>query len=142
MKGRKKKKMIVFIIFSWNENWVAKGEDGSKKHYCGLVFFTTSFYLFSLVSIIFLYIYYASKLSCLLNIIFITFNLALCIILSIVSVLPIVQNYYPTSGLLQSSIVTIYIIYLTWSTMTSEKPGKLNKKEKIGLKNALFRFNM
>jgi hypothetical protein len=113
--------------FSWNENWVSKGEDGSKKHFCGLVFFTTTFYLLSIVSIILLYIYYASRLSCHRNIFFITINLVLCLIVSIVSVLPRVQNYHSTSGLLQSSFVTFYVVFLTWSAMTSEKPG-INSK--------------
>jgi hypothetical protein len=111
------------LFLSWNESWVGKGEDGSKKHYCGLIFFTTTFYILSTVAIILLYIFYASKPSCSLNIFFITINLILCIIVSIVSVLPIVQNYHSTSGLLQSSFVTLYVIFLTWSAITNEKPG-------------------
>ncbi|CAF0981995.1 unnamed protein product [Rotaria sp. Silwood1] len=117
--------LIIDFVHSWNENWIGKGEEGSKKHYCGLVFFTTSFYILSIISIIFLYIYYASKSSCSLNIYFITINLVLCLIVSIVSILPIVQNYNSTSGLLQSSFVTLYIVFLTWSAMTSEKPDPI-----------------
>ncbi|UJR21566.1 hypothetical protein I4U23_024649 [Adineta vaga] len=113
--------LIVDFAHSWNENWLAKGEDGSRKHYCGLVFFTSSLYLISLVSTILLYIYYASKATCSLNIFFITLNFLLCLIISIVSVLPMVQNYHSTSGLLQSSFVTVYVMYLTWSAMTSER---------------------
>ncbi|CAF4622089.1 unnamed protein product, partial [Rotaria magnacalcarata] len=36
---------------------------------------------------------------------------------------PTVQNYHSTSGLLQSSFVTLYVIFLTWSAITSEKPN-------------------
>jgi hypothetical protein len=119
-----KRKYFIFLLFlSWNESWVGKGEDGSKKHYCGLIFFTTTFYILSTVAIILLYVFYASKPSCSLNIFFITINLILCIIVSIVSVLPVVQNYHSTSGLLQSSFVTLYVIFLTWSAITNEKPG-------------------
>ncbi|CAF1658208.1 unnamed protein product, partial [Adineta ricciae] len=117
--------LIVDFAHSWNENWVAKGEDGSRKHYCGLVFFTTSLYTISIVSVILLYIYYASKTTCGLNIFFITFNFLLCLIISVISVLPMVQNYHSTSGLLQSSFVTVYVIYLTWSAMTNEKPDPI-----------------
>jgi len=117
--------LLIDFAHSWNENWVGKGEEGSKKHYCGLVFFTTAFYVLSIVSIIFLYIYYGSQSSCRLNIIFITINLVLCLIVSIVSVLPIVQKYHSTSGLLQSSFVTLYVVFLTWSAMTSEKPDPI-----------------
>ncbi len=123
---------MCFFLISWNEDWVGKGEDGSKKHYCGLVFFTTTFYILSIISIVLLYIYYGSHSSCLLNILFITINFILCLIVSIVSVLPTVQNYHSTSGLLQSSFVTLYVVFLTWSAMTSEKSG-IGKGERFGL---------
>lgn len=106
-----------------------KGEDGSKKHYCGLVFFTTTFYILSIVAIVLLYIFYASQLSCRLNIFFITVNLGLCLIVSTVSVLPSVQDYHSTSGLLQSSFVTLYVVFLTWSAMTSEKSGSILERK-------------
>ncbi|CAF0809106.1 unnamed protein product [Adineta steineri] len=114
--------LLVDFAHSWNESWVGKGEDGSKIHYFGLIFFTATFYILSIVAIVLLYVYYASKATCGLNIFFITINLVLCIIVSVVSVLPVVQNYHSTSGLLQSSFVTLYVIFLTWSAITSEKP--------------------
>lgn len=120
----KQTSFLSICFSSWNENWVEKGEEGSKKHYCGLIFFTATFYIISVVAVILLYVFYASKSSCSLNIFFITINLILCIIVSIISVLPSVQNYHSTSGLLQSSFVTLYVIFLTWSSITSEKPGK------------------
>lgn len=51
---------------------------------------------------------------------FISFNLILCVILSVTSVLPIVQEHQPDSGLLQASFVSLYIMYLTWSAMTNQ----------------------
>lgn len=116
--------LLIDFAHSWNESWVAKGEDGSKIHYAGLIFFTTAFYIASIVAIILLYVFYASKPPCNLNIFFVTLNLFLCLIVSIISVLPTVQTYHPTSGLLQSSFVTLYVVFLTWSAMSSEKPGK------------------
>jgi hypothetical protein len=115
--------LLIDFAHSWNEKWVGKGEDGSKKHYCGLIFFTVTFYIISIVAVILLYVYYGSSSKCHLNIFFITFNLLLCIFVSILSVLPIIQTYHPASGLLQSSFVTLYVIYLTWSAMTSEQPN-------------------
>ncbi len=52
----------------------------------------------------------------------------LCIILSVASVLPIVQENQPNSGLLQASFVSLYILYLTWSAM-SNQPDKTCKPD-------------
>jgi hypothetical protein len=54
-----------------------------------------------------------------LNKFFIIFNLLICIGVSIISILPQVQEYHPTSGLLQASAVSVYIMYLTWSAMSN-----------------------
>ncbi len=45
--------------------------------------------------------------------------MCLCIILSIVSVLPRVRAHNSSCGLLQSSFVSLYIIYFTWSAMNN-----------------------
>ena len=49
-------------------------------------------------------------------------NLILCILVSVVAILPKVQEHQPRSGLLQSSVVSLYALYLTWSAM-SNQPG-------------------
>lgn len=56
--------------------------------------------------------------------------MTLCVILSVVSVLPSVQEAQPRSGLLQSAAVTLYIVYLTWVSI-SNNPGK----------NLLFKYS-
>ncbi len=45
--------------------------------------------------------------------------MCLCIILSIISILPSVREYNSSCGLLQSSFVSLYIIYYTWSAMSN-----------------------
>ena len=57
----------------------------------------------------------------------------LCVIASATSVLPIIQEHQPNSGLLQSSFVSLYIIYLTWSAManTPNPNCKLDLAEKV-----------
>ncbi|CAF1030002.1 unnamed protein product, partial [Didymodactylos carnosus] len=116
--------LIIDFAHTWNENWVAQGESGSKKHYCGLIFFTILFYVLSLVAIILLYVFYASKPACSLHITFVTINMILCIIVSVISVLPVVQQYHSASGLLQSSFVTLYVCFLTWSAITNRPTSK------------------
>jgi hypothetical protein len=75
-----------------------------------------------IVAIALCYSYYTGEHigDCKLHEFFITFNMILCVILSVTSVLPIVQEHQPNSGLLQASFVSLYIIYLTWSAMTNQ----------------------
>ncbi|KAJ8965169.1 hypothetical protein NQ314_004312, partial [Rhamnusium bicolor] len=56
---------------------------------------------------------------CNLNKFFISINLILSIIASAVSILPAVQEKLPRSGLLQSSVVSLYVTYLTWSSVSN-----------------------
>jgi len=92
-----------------------------------------TFYILAFTAIILLYVFYASKTTCGLNIFFITINLVLCLVVSVISVLPIVQTYHSTSGLLQSSFVTLYVVFLTWSAITNEKTDPLCNPPLFGI---------
>ena len=74
-----------------------------------------------------------------MNKFFISFNFILCIVLSVVAILPKVQEYQPRSGLLQSSVVSLYTIYLTWSAMSNQPGNLLNNVKSIYLPT--FRFS-
>ena len=50
----------------------------------------------------------------------------LCVAVSIFSVLPKVQELQPKSGLLQSAVVTLYTIYLTWSAVANNPDEQCN----------------
>ncbi len=39
--------------------------------------------------------------------------------MSVISILPQVQEHMPKSGLLQSGAITLYMMYLTWSAMAN-----------------------
>ncbi|KTF81886.1 hypothetical protein cypCar_00046737, partial [Cyprinus carpio] len=77
-------------------------------------------YILSFTAAVLCYNIYAQPEGCMLNKFFICFNMLLCVIASALSVLPRIQEYQPRSGLLQSSIMTLYTMYLTWSAMTNE----------------------
>ncbi|XP_069035460.1 serine incorporator 3 isoform X3 [Lepisosteus oculatus] len=83
-------------------------------------------YVLSLIAVVLFYVFYTHPEDCALNKFFISFNMLLCIGASVVSVLPKVQEAQPQSGLLQSSIITLYMMYLTWSAMTNEPDRKCN----------------
>lgn len=50
-------------------------------------------------------------------------NLILSVVASAMSILPAVQEKLPRSGLLQSSVVSVYVTYLTWSAVANS-PSK------------------
>lgn len=131
--------MILLIDFahSWTESWVAKVEDGSKCHgvgmssihdvtagvlisSSGLVICSIGLYIATLVGIILMFVFYTNKEGeeCGLNKFFISVDLVLCVVATILSIHPKVQERIPTSGLLQSGVISAYITYLTWSAVS------------------------
>lgn len=111
--------LIVDFAHSWAEDWVEKLEETeSKWYYCGLIFFTFLNYVIAIVGVILLFSYYTNG-DCGWQKFFISTNLIFAIVLSVLSILPRIQESQPRSGLLQSSILTLYIMYLTWSALSS-----------------------
>uniref|UniRef100_A0A6G1SGS9 Putative serine incorporator n=1 Tax=Aceria tosichella TaxID=561515 RepID=A0A6G1SGS9_9ACAR len=112
--------LIVDFAHSWAESWVERLEETeSRWYYCGLIFFTLLSYAISFTAIVLLFTYYTSGEHCGWQKFFISTNLILCVVLSVLSILPRIQESQPRSGLLQSSILTLYIIYLTWSALSN-----------------------
>lgn len=112
------------VFFSWNELWVDHVESGSRKHGYGLLLSTFFFYSITITGIALLY---SNNVSDKLNLIFISISTFLCLILSIISILPSIREYNSSCGLLQSSFVSLYVIYFTWSTLSSHRKEKTLK---------------
>ena len=96
--------LILFIdlAYNWNKRWVDGHEQTGKKIYIfALIFCTFLFYAASLTAIVLFYVYFASAPTCHLGKVVISINLILCVIASILSIAPFVQEKQPTSGLLQ-----------------------------------------
>ncbi|XP_015916367.1 probable serine incorporator [Parasteatoda tepidariorum] len=124
--------LIIDFAHSWNESWLENYEESqSKGYYFALIFFTLLHYILAITATVLLFIFYTQPSDCGVQKFFISFNLIFCIIISVVSVLPRVQDALPKSGLLQSSIVTLYVMYLTWSALNNSdkcRPDFLGKK--------------
>lgn len=90
-------------------------ENESRGWYCALLTATGIQYILAITGIVLLYTYY----DCALSKFFITFNMVMCLIVSVLSVLPQIQERISRSGLLQSSVVTLYVVYLTWSALSN-----------------------
>ncbi|ESO02428.1 hypothetical protein HELRODRAFT_184990 [Helobdella robusta] len=119
--------LLVDFAHSWNEKWIGRYEETeSKAWFAGLLFFTVLFYALSLTLVVIFYIYYAHDGDCGLHKFFVSFNLIICFVLSVCSILPKIQEANPRSGLLQSSLITLYTMYLTWSAMTNNPNHSCN----------------
>ncbi|XP_061865023.1 serine incorporator 3 isoform X2 [Colius striatus] len=119
--------LLVDFAHSWNESWVERMEEGNSKcWYAALLSCTLLFYSLSLVFVVLFYVFYTKSDDCTENKFFISINLILCIAVSFISILPKVQEHQTRSGLLQSSIITLYTMYLTWSAMSNEPERNCN----------------
>jgi len=113
--------LIIDFAHSWAESWVARYEETeSKIWYCALLFFTFLQYALAITAVGLFYAFYTRPDGCANNKFFISLNLILCVFVSVLSVLPRVQQAQPGSGLLQSAAVSLYTMYLTWSAMANQ----------------------
>ncbi|XP_077517887.1 serine incorporator TMS1 isoform X2 [Amblyomma americanum] len=132
--------LIIDFAHSWANSWVEKFEETqSKGWYCALLTFTMLHYALAIAGVVLFYIFYTQAKGCTLQKFFISFNLIICVILSVVSILPKVQETQPSSGLLQSSAVTLYIMYLTWSAMNNSTSKQC--KPSLGLTQEGSKFD-
>lgn len=130
--------LVLFIDFAYRINaWAvqnmedADDERDQKCWFAGLIFATFSIFVLTSVAIGYLFYYYGGNFtdttnSCSLHKFFISFNMILCFIISVVSILPKVQEHNPASGLLQSAVVSAYVMFLTWSSMSNSPEIECN----------------
>ncbi|XP_016121056.1 serine incorporator 3-like, partial [Sinocyclocheilus grahami] len=92
-----------------------------------LLSFTVVHYICAFAAVVLFYIFYTQPEDCAEHKAFISLNLIFCIMVSVVAVLPKVQEAQPSSGLLQASLISLYTMYLTWSAM-SNNPSESRKQ--------------
>uniref|UniRef100_A0A3Q1MJ93 Serine incorporator 2 n=1 Tax=Bos taurus TaxID=9913 RepID=A0A3Q1MJ93_BOVIN len=93
---------------------------------CGLFFFTLLFYALSITAVALLFVYYTQPGACYEGKVFIGLNLTLCVCVSIVAILPKIQDAQPNSGLLQASVITLYTMFVTWLALSNVPDQKCN----------------
>merc|ERR1719430_2988554 len=114
--------LIVDFAHSWAEAWYGNYQENEAKGWLGaLLTFTGLMYGAAAAAFGLLIAYYTGEYSgqCKLHEFFASINLLICIGLSVVSILPKVQEHMPQSGLLQSAMVSLYVMYLTWSAVSN-----------------------
>lgn len=113
--------LLVDFAHSWSEtcleNWESSSNSSNLWQWI-LISSTAIMYIFTITLTGLLYAYFAGP-GCVLNRFFISFNLALSIVITIMCIHPIVQEHNPRSGLAQSGMVAAYCTYLIVSAVSN-----------------------
>ncbi|XP_059171529.1 probable serine incorporator [Physella acuta] len=112
--------MLVDFTHSWNASWV--GRTRGRTNTCGIIgTVVVALVLFAaaITGMVFLFILFGRE-GCTNNHLFLGLNTGLCCLLTFLTILPCTNKRNPNAGLLQASVICVYVVYLTWSGMTSE----------------------
>ncbi|XP_067145254.1 serine incorporator 5-like isoform X2 [Centruroides vittatus] len=117
--------LVLIVEFGrrWTCSWRSKAIDrGSKCWFVLMVFCALVIYTMVVIGVLMLLQSFTKWEGCTINKIFIGVNSGLCLLCSFISVLPVVEKSTGDfrAGLLQSSIISAYVTYLTWSALSSE----------------------
>ncbi|KAF5871022.1 putative serine incorporator protein [Botrytis fragariae] len=116
--------LLVDLAHTWAEYCLEQIEAYDSRAWRGILIGSTlGMYACSLAMTIVQYIFFAGA-GCSMNQTAITLNLIFLIIVSVVSVHPMVQEFNPRAGLAQSAMVAIYCTYLTMSAVSMEPDTK------------------
>lgn len=119
--------LLVDFAHSWSETCLEKWElsDSNLWQYI-LVGSTIGMYIGAITLTGLMYAFFASD-GCTLNRFFISFNFALCALITILCVNPAIQEANPRSGLAQSSMVAVYCTYLIMSAVANHSDAENTK---------------
>ncbi|KAI9463308.1 serine incorporator/TMS membrane protein [Lactarius psammicola] len=119
--------LLVDFAHSWSETCLENWENSSNSNLWQwiLIGSTASMYAATFAMTGVLYGYFAGS-GCTLNRFFISFNLALTIIITILCIHPVVQEHNPRSGLAQSGMVAVYCTYLVMSAVGNHTHEQCN----------------
>ncbi|XP_054982543.1 LOW QUALITY PROTEIN: serine incorporator 5 [Sorex araneus] len=96
------------------------GTATNKLWYAALSLVTLIMYSVTTGGLVLMAVFYTQKDLCTENKILLGVNGGLCLLISMVSISPCVQNRQPHSGLLQSGLISCYVTYLTFSALSSK----------------------
>ncbi|PWN48344.1 TMS membrane protein/tumor differentially expressed protein [Violaceomyces palustris] len=118
--------LLVDFAHTWSETCLDKWETTDSNFWkFTLIGSTLGMYAATIALTGVLYAFFASS-GCRLNQFFISLNLALCIVLTILCISPQVQEANPRSGLAQSSMVAAYCTYLIASAVMNRDNVECN----------------
>ncbi|EIW84089.1 TMS membrane protein tumor differentially expressed protein [Coniophora puteana RWD-64-598 SS2] len=111
--------LLVDFAHSWSETCLENWESSSSNMWQWiLIGSTAAMYAATIALTSVMYAFFAGS-GCTLNRFFISFNLALCIVITVMCIHPTIQEYNPRSGLAQSGMVAAYCTYLVVSAVSN-----------------------
>jgi len=139
--------ILIDFSYSWVETFISNYENTDDKRYMYILIVSTFGMLIGAVILTVVMYVIFGKSGCSLNQVFISLNLFLCILITVISILPEVQYANPQSGIAQASMIVIYSTYIVCSAISNEPEDSkhcnpFNKKTQITstLLGVLFTF--
>ncbi|CAL1716600.1 unnamed protein product [Somion occarium] len=124
--------LLIDFAHSWSETCLENWENSNSNVWQWILIGSTAgMYAATITLTGILYGFFAES-GCGLNRFFISFNLALCILITIICILPVVQEHNPRSGLAQSSMVAVYCTYLITSAVANHEHESCNPLRRNG----------
>ncbi|KAI5985262.1 serine incorporator/TMS membrane protein [Pisolithus albus] len=111
--------LLVDFAHTWSETCLEKWEATNSTLWQFILVGSTAIMYIATISLTGILYAYCAGPGCTLNQFFISFNLALCILITILCVHPAIQEYNPRSGLAQAGMVAAYCTYLIVSTVSN-----------------------
>ncbi|XP_053303967.1 serine incorporator 5 [Spea bombifrons] len=114
--------LLVEFAHKWNKNWTS-GTAHNRLWSAALALVTLVLYSVAVGALALLAFFYTHPEACTLNKILLGVNGGLCLLVTLVAISPCVTKRQPTSDLLQSAVISCYVMYLTFSSLSS-KPAE------------------
>ncbi|PWA19750.1 hypothetical protein CCH79_00006940 [Gambusia affinis] len=131
--------LLVEFAHRWNTNW-SSGVEYNRLWYAALALVTLILFSVAVGAVVFMGVYYTHPEACFLNKIFLGINGSLCLIVSLLAISPYIQKLQPRSGLLQPGVISVYVMYLTFSAFSS-KPKEVIEVDGVNQTVCVFPFN-
>lgn len=127
---------LIIQLFSVNSfiTWLSdccRSEKNAERCRVNMMLASVATYTACIVGIVLMYVWYAPKPSCRINILFITLTLALLQIITYVSVHPKIN-----AGFLAPGLMGIYMVFLCWCAIRSEPESEVCNKKAESATNA------
>ncbi|KAG9353730.1 hypothetical protein JZ751_011852 [Albula glossodonta] len=111
--------LLVDFAHRWNKNWTA-GVEHNRLWYAALALVTLVLLTVAVGALAFMAYFYTHPKACYLNKVLLGVNGSLCLLTCLLAMSPCIQRLKPTSGLLQSGVISVYAMYLTFSALSSK----------------------